>query len=155
MLLDRFHYLFLWLFLEFDGDSKSDIVLYSKWLTGLQESNFLFMDRFEYYFSFFDLEIRLGFQIRNNTLPQMIHWTTKIQFLVYGPIWPIFFSLTWKYDRDSKSNIVLYLTGPQKFVIMILCKINFDIIWYSVIFAAIVNVRLIIWINRSLYIIYM
>ena len=35
---------------KFDGDSKSNIVLYLKWLTGPQKSNFLFMDWFEYFF---------------------------------------------------------------------------------------------------------
>ena len=71
---------------KFHGDSKSDIVLSSN---GPEKSNFLFMERFDY-----------------------------------------FFPLTWKFGLDSKSNIVLYLkslAGPQKFVIMILCKINFDI----------------------------
>ncbi len=39
---------------NFDGDSKSDIVLSLKWLSGPQKSNFpisLFMVWFEYYFS--------------------------------------------------------------------------------------------------------
>ena len=83
---------------KFDKDSKSDIVLYLKCLTGPQKSNFLFRT---------DL---------NN-----------------------FFSLTWKFDGVSKSDIVFYLkrlNGPQKVVIMIRCKINFVIMWYSVIFAA-------------------
>ncbi len=83
---------------KFDWDSKSDIVLSLKWLTGSQKSNFLFMDRLN-----------------------------------------IFFCLTLKFDGDSKSDIEVYLkllSEPQKFVIMIRCKVNFDIIWYSVIFAA-------------------
>ena len=95
--MDRFEYFFS-LTWKFDVDSKSDIILYLKWLTGPQMSNFLIMDRFEY-----------------------------------------IFSLTWKFDGDSKSDIEVYLkwlTGPQKFVIMIRCKINFNIIWYTIIFAA-------------------
>ena len=132
---------------KFDGDFKSDIVLYLKCLTGPQKSNFLFIDQFEYCFSF-DLEIWWGFLIWYFTLPQMTHWTTKVQFLVYGPIWLVYvllwlrnlmgipnpilyfpsndsldhkspislfpylwtdlniiFSLTWKFNGDSKSDI--------------------------------------------------
>ena len=110
-------------------------------------TNFLFMDRFEDK-KFFDLEIRWGFQTRYCTFSQMTHWTTKVQLLVYGPIWIFFFPLTWKYNGDSKSNIVLYLkklTGPQKFVIMIRCKINFAIIRYSVIFAANPYLLIFVW----------
>jgi len=59
-----------------------------------------------------------------------------------------FFSLIWKFDGDSKSDIVLHLkwfTGPQKFVVMIRCKINFDIIWYTVIFAANLYLSIFVW----------
>ncbi len=61
-----------------------------------------------------------------------------------------FFSLTWSFDRDSTSDIVLYLkwlTGPKKVVIMIRCKIvsNFDMIWYSVIFAANLYLSIFVW----------
>ena len=54
----------------------------------------LFLDRFDYFFFFFDLEIPWGSQIRYCTLPK-------------------------------------WLTGPQKFVIIIRCKINFDILRIS------------------------
>ncbi len=63
-----------------------------------------------------------------------------------------FFSLTWKFDGNFKFDILLYLkwlTGPQKsnflFVIMIRCKINFDIIWYTVIFAANLYLSIFVW----------
>ncbi len=59
-----------------------------------------------------------------------------------------FFSLTLKFDGDSKSDIVLYLKwliGPQKFVIMVRCKINFVMIWYSVIFAANLYSSIFVW----------
>ena len=59
-----------------------------------------------------------------------------------------FFSLTWKFDGDSKSDIVLHFkwfTGPQKFVIMIRCKTNFDIIWYTVIFLANLYWSIFVW----------
>ncbi len=82
------------------------------------------------------MDFRRGFQIWFCNLPQMTRSLDhKVQFLVYGPIWLILFSFTWKLDGDSKSDIVLYLkwlTGTQKFVIMIRCKINFNMIWYSV-----------------------
>ena len=60
------------------------------------------------------------------------------------------FFLGLEINGDSKSDIVLYLkwlTGPHKFVIMIRCKINFDIIIYSNIcsLSILVNIRLIIW----------
>ena len=66
-------------------------------------------------------------------------------FLVYGPIWIYFFSLTWKFDGDLKfSQMTL---KPQKFVIMFRCKINFVIIWYSVIFAANLYLSICVWIS--------
>ncbi len=67
----------------------------------------------------------------------MTHLTTNVQFLVDGPNY--FFSLTLKFDGDSKSDIEFHLkwiSEPQKFVILIHCKINFEIIWYSVIYSA-------------------
>ncbi len=62
-----------------------------------------------------------------------------------------FFTLTWKFNGDSKSDNVLYLkwlSEPPKFVIMIGCTINFDIIWYFCNICSLsilVNIRLIIW----------
>ena len=65
---------------KFDGDS--DIVLSLKSLSDHKCPIFLFMDRLQYFFSFFDLEIRWEFQIRYCTFPQMTNWTTKVQFLL-------------------------------------------------------------------------
>ena len=124
---------------KFDGYSKSDIVLSPNNRLDHKSPIYFFMDRFEYFF-FFDLEIWWGFQIRYCTLPQIPQWTTKVLFLVYGPIWIFFFSLIWKVDGDSKSDIEVYLkwlSKPQEFVIMIRCKINFDIfdtLWYLQLF---------------------
>ncbi len=143
------------------------------------------------------MEIWWGFQIWYCTLPQIFHWTTKVQFLVYGLIWLIYFSLTWKIDADSKTEIELYLkwlTGPQKsnflfmdrfeyffffswkfdgnsksdievylkclsepqkLVIMIRYKINFDMIWNFVIFAANLYLSIFIWSSDILNFIYM
>ena len=98
----------------------------------------LFMDRFEYFF-FFDLEIWWGFKKTTLYFPQMCLLTTKVQFPCLWTDLNNSFSLTWKFDGNTRSDIVLYLkwlTGPQKFVIMIRFKFNFDMIWYSLIFAA-------------------
>ena len=57
-------------------------------------------------------------------------------------------SLTWKFDGDSKSDIEVYLkwlSEPQKFVIMIRCKIIFDIIRYYVIFAVTLYLSMFVW----------
>ena len=72
-------------------DSKSDSVLYLKWLPGPQKSNFFFMDRFEYFFSLtwkFDGDSKFDIVL-------YLKWLSgpkKSNFLVYGPIW-IFFLL--------------------------------------------------------------
>ena len=60
---------------KFDWDSKSDILLSLKWLSGPQKSNFLIYWPIWKIFFFFDLEIWLGFQIRYWSLPD---WTTKV-----------------------------------------------------------------------------
>ena len=102
---------------KFDGYSKSDIVLYLKWLTGPQK-----------------------------TISCL--WTDLT----------IFFSLTWKFDGYSKSDIVLYLkwlTGPQKCVIMIRCKNYFNILWYSVIFAANLYLSIFVWSSDILNFVFM
>ena len=65
--------------------------------------------------------------IRNNcvdyiiwhcTFPQITLWTTDVQFPCLWTDFKFFSSsLTWKFDGDSKSDIVLslkWLTGPQK-----------------------------------------
>ena len=39
----------------------------------------------------------------------MTLWTTKVQYPCLWTDLKSFFSLTWKFDRDSKSDIVLYL----------------------------------------------
>ena len=65
------------------------------------------MDQFEYFF--LDFEIRWGFQIRYFTLPKMTHWITKVQFPCLWTNLNIFFSLIWKVDGDSKSDIEVYL----------------------------------------------
>ena len=70
----------------------------------------------------------------------------------------IFLSLNWTFDRDSKSDIVLYLkwlNWPQNFVIIIRCKINFDIIWYSVIFAANLYLSIFVWSSDILTFVFM
>ena len=58
------------------------------------------------YFFFIDLEIRWRFQIRYCTLPQMIHWTTNSISCLWTDL-TNFFPLTWKFDGDSKSDMVL------------------------------------------------
>ena len=98
---------------KFNGDSRSDILLSPNDCLDNKSPISLFMDQFEYKKKI-DLEIRWGFQIRYCT--QMTHWTTKVKFLVSGPIWIIYFFLIWKFDEDSKSDFVLYLKwflGPQ------------------------------------------
>ena len=109
-------------------------------------------------FYFFDLEIRLGFQIRYCSLPQMTHWTTHVQFLVYGPIWIIIF--LWLGNSMGIPNLLYWsLTQmtlwAQKFVIMIRCKINNDIIWYYVIFAANLYLSIFIWSSDILNFVFM
>ncbi len=59
-------------------------------------------------------------------------------------------------------NPILYFTsneswlcGPQKFVIMIRCKINFDMIWYSVIFAANLYLSIFVWSSDTLNFVFM
>ena len=83
-------------------------------------------------FFFFNLEIWWRFQSWYCTLPQMTLWITKVQFLVYGPIWIFFFSLTWKFNWDSKSNIVLslkWLTEPQKSNFLFMDRLEFFFLW--------------------------
>ncbi len=90
--------------------------------------------------------------------PQMTVWTTKVQFCCLWTDLNIFFSLILKLDGDSKSDIVLHLkwfTGPQKFVILIRCKINFDIIWYTVIFAANLYLSIFVWSSDILNFVFM
>ncbi len=82
LFLDRFQYFFSSLTWKFYEDSKSDIVLSLKSLSGPQMSNFLVYGPIWIIFFFFDLEIRWEFQIRYCTLPQMTNWTTKVQFLL-------------------------------------------------------------------------
>ncbi len=51
-----------------------------------------------------------------NNPPQNTLWPQMSNYLVYGPISIIFFSLTWKFVGDSKFVMVLslkWLTGPQ------------------------------------------
>ena len=84
--------------------------------------------------------------------------TTNVQFPCLWTDLNFFLSLTWKFAGDSKSDIVLYLkwlTGPQKFLIMICCKINFDIIWYSVIFAANQYLSIFVWSSHILNFVFM
>ena len=117
--------------------------------------------------------------------------TTNVQFPCLWTDLTIFFSLTWKFDGDSKSDIVLspndsldhkspislfmdrfekkkflwlgnsmriylkWLTGPQKFVIMIRCKIDFDMIWYSVMFGATLYLSIFIWSSDFLKFVFM
>ncbi len=99
-------------------------------------------------FFFFDLENSMG--IRN----PILYFTSNASLDHNSPIsclltdCNICFSLTWQFHGASKSDIVLYLkwlTGPKKVVIMIRCKINFDMIWYSVIFAANLYLTIFVW----------
>ena len=135
MLLDRFQYFFsfnleiLWSF---------RFCTFLKWLSGPQKSNFII---------FLWLGNLMGIPNPILYFPQMTLWTTKVQFPC---LWTNLnnFSLTWKFDGDSKCDIVLYLkwlTGPQKFVIMIRCKFDFDIIWYSAMFAANLYLSIFVW----------
>ena len=92
---------------KFDEDSKSDIVLCLKWLNGPQKSNFLFMDRFEYFFS---LTCKFDVDSKSNIILHLkwLFGPQKSNFLIMDRF-EIFFSLTWKFDGDSKSDIVLSL----------------------------------------------
>ena len=92
MFLDQFQYFFS-LTWKFDGDSKSDIVLSSNdsldHKSPSKHDDFgIFKLNFE---SFFDLEIWWGFQIRFCTFPKWLSGPKGSNFLVYGPIWIIFF----------------------------------------------------------------
>ncbi len=92
--------------------------------------------------------------------PSNHFWTTDVQYPYLWTDFYIFSSLTWKFDRNSKSDIVLHLkwfTGPQRFMIMIRCKIDFDIIWYTVIFAAnlILYLSLFVWSSDILNFVFM
>ena len=82
-----------------------------------------------------------------------------IELIVYELIFCFTISqATWKFDGDSKSNIDVYLkwlSEPQKFVIMMRCKINFDIIWYSVIFAANLYLSIFVWSSDILNFVFM
>ncbi len=117
------------------------IVLSLKWLSGPKKSKFLislFMDRFEFFF-FFDLEFD-GYSKSDIVLS--LKWLTgpqKSNFVVSGPI----------------EVYLKWLTGPQKFVIMIRCKINFDIIWYTVIFAANLYLSIFVWSSHILNFVFM
>ena len=126
--LTKIQFPYLWtdlnnffLTLKFDGDPKSNILLYLKCLTGPQKSNFLFMDRFEY---FFLLSLRLGLTWKfdgdsKSNIEVYLKWLSeppKSNFLVYGPISTNFFSFNWKFIRDSKLDIKVYskwLSEPQ------------------------------------------
>ncbi len=77
----------------------------------------------------------------------MIHWTKKVQFLVYGPIWLFFF-----FDLEIRCGFHFrYWILPQithwnkKFVIMIRCKINFHIIYYTVISTTNLYLSIFVW----------
>ena len=129
---------------KFDGDSKSDIVLSPNDSLDHKSPISLYMDKFEYFF-FFDLEIWWGFQIPYCTFPKWLSGPQKSNFLVFLPIWIFFSSLIWKFDGDSKSDIVLHLkwfTGPQKFMIMIRCKINF---WFNMTYCNICSYSIFVW----------
>ena len=55
-------------------------------------------------------------------------------------------------------NPILYLkwlTGSQKFVILIRCEINFGILWYSVIFAANLYESIFVWSSDILNLVFM
>ena len=108
----------------------------------------LFLDRFEYFFSLW-LGNLMGIQNPILYFPQMTVRTTQIQFRFRTDLNIFFpFELEIWFDGDSKSDIVLHLkwfTGPQKFGIMIRCKINFDIIWYTVIFASNLYLSIFVW----------
>ena len=87
----------------------------------------LFLGLISYFFSFF-----LVFLKEKNAISFLVMFKFNTNFLVFNS------NKTWKFDGDSKSDFfyLKWLSEQQKFVIMIRCKINFDIIWYSVIFAA-------------------
>ena len=63
-------------------------------------------------FFFFDLEIRWEFQIQYCTLPQMTLWTTKPNFLLFGPISTKLFSFNrkfiaiWTNNKDTINSII-------------------------------------------------
>ena len=74
----------------------------------------------------------LVFLKEKNAISFLVMFKFNTNFLVFNS------NKTWKFDGDSKSDFfyLKWLSEQQKFVIMIRCKINLDIIWYSVIFAA-------------------
>ncbi len=62
---------------------------------------------------------------------------------------PIFFYFNWKIFTWNNCFIII------NFVIMIQCKINFDIIWYSLIFAATLYFSLFVWLSNFLNFVFM
>ena len=64
-----------------------------------------------------DLEIWWGFQFRYCNIPHITQWITKCQFSCLWTDLNKTNSLTWKFDGDSKCDIVVYLkwlAEPQK-----------------------------------------
>ncbi len=66
-------------------------------------------------------------------------WTTKTQFPCLWTDYNHFFSFNWKIFTWNNCIIII------NFGIMILCEINFDKIWYSVIFAANQYLSIFVW----------
>ena len=69
--------------------------------------------------------------------------------LVYGLISTKFFSFNWKIFIWNNCLIIIH------FVILICCKINFDIIWYSVVFAANLYLSIFVWSSDILNFVFM
>ena len=69
------------------------------------------------------MEIRWEFQIGYYTLPQMTHWTKKVQFLFIGPISKNFFfdlEIRWEFQ-------IRYCTFPQ--MTNWTTKVQFPCLW--------------------------
>ena len=85
------------------SSSLNDICLYlkQKSLDSPQEGVWFFM------LSLVRSPLWWRFKIRYCTFPKRLSGPQKSNFVVSGPIWIIFISLTCKFDGDSKSDIVL------------------------------------------------
>ncbi len=113
---------------KFYGDSRSDIVVYIKWLSEPPKSNFLVYGPI--LTKVFSFKWKFTGEFKSNIVLylKMSVWTTKAQFPCLWTDLNQFFSFNWKIVTSNNCLIIIY------FGVMILCKINFDTIWYSVIF---------------------
>ncbi len=125
--MDWFQYFFS-VTCKFDGDSKSDIAVYISQISCLW-TNFNQI-------VFYQLEIHWGF--KSDIVPQMSVWTTKAQFPSLWTDFNHFFSFYWKVFTWNNCLII-------NFRIMVICGIDFDMVYYSVLFAANLYLSIFVW----------